>query len=97
VSDYIDVHFGGLSEGEAQFALAARALLDELSDLESALKGKLSTWDGDAQAAYWVFQKKWAAAATDVQNIVTALGAAIGNAHANYTSAERANTGIWAG
>jgi early secretory antigenic target protein ESAT-6 len=94
--DYTRVNFGGMSTGEADFSLAARTLLTELDDLESKLKAKLAQWDGDAQHAYTGFQQQWHAAAMDMQNVVTQLGAAIGTANANYQAAERANTGIWA-
>ncbi|ACY96206.1 MULTISPECIES: WXG100 family type VII secretion target [Thermomonospora] len=97
MSDYTRANFGGLSEGEAQFSMTARALLDELTDLEGKLRAKLDRWDGDAQAAYWNYQKEWDAAAKDMQNVVAQLGVAIREAHDNYQAAERANTSIWAG
>ncbi|MCW2886847.1 MAG: hypothetical protein QOE54_4200 [Streptosporangiaceae bacterium] len=95
-SSYTRANFGGLSNGEADFSLAARTLLSELHDLETKLRAKLAQWDGDAQGAYWQFQKQWNAAAHDMQNVVGQLGVAIGTANANYQAAEKANTGIWA-
>lgn len=95
-SDYTRANFGGLSTGEADFSLAARTLLQELSDLESKLQAKLAQWDGSAQAAYKGYQQQWSAAAHDMQNVVAQLGIAIGTANSNYQAAERANTGIWA-
>lgn len=95
--DYTRANFGSLTEGESQFSLAARALMDELHDLEGKLRTKLAQWDGDAQGAYWIFQKQWDTAAKDMQNVVAQLGVAINDAHQNYTAAERANTGIWSG
>lgn len=95
--DYTRANFGGLTEGESQFSLAARALMDELNDLEAKLQAKLGQWEGGAQSAYWTFQKQWDGAARDMQNVVGQLGVAIRDAHDNYQSAERANTGIWGG
>jgi len=95
--DYTRANFNSLTQGESQFSLAARALMDELHDLEGKLRTKLNRWDGTAQTAYWQFQKEWDASAKDMQTVVAQLGVAIGDAHANYTAAERANTGIWAG
>jgi 6 kDa early secretory antigenic target len=92
---YTRVHFGGLTEGEAQFTKAARALMDELDDLERKLHSSLERWNGNARHAYTRFQKEWAAGARDMQHIVAQLGAAIRDAHDNYQAAERANTGIW--
>ncbi|MGI5166782.1 WXG100 family type VII secretion target [Spirillospora sp. CA-253888] len=94
---YTRANFGGLSEGEAAFSQAARALMDELNDLEGKLKTKLNQWEGGAQEAYWRFQKEWDTAAKDMQNVVSQLGLAIRDAHDNYQQAERANSGIWSG
>jgi 6 kDa early secretory antigenic target len=92
---YTRANFGGLTEGEAQFSKAARALMDELSDLEGKLRTKLTQWEGGAQEAYWQYQKQWDAAAKDMQNIVAQLGLAIRDAHDNYQQAEKSNSGIW--
>jgi 6 kDa early secretory antigenic target len=95
--DYTRANFGGLTAGEAEFTKAARALMDELDDLEGKLRTSLARWDGDAQRAYQRFQKEWDAGARDMQRIVGQLGAVIRDAHDNYQAAERANTGIWNG
>ncbi|WP_395108964.1 WXG100 family type VII secretion target [Actinomadura sp. SCN-SB] len=92
---YTRANFGGLTEGEAQFSQAARALMDELNDLEGKLRTKLNQWEGSAQEAYWVFQKQWDAAAKDMQNVVAQLGLAIRDANENYQQAERSNSTIW--
>jgi len=99
VSDdgYTRANFGGLTAGEAEFTKAARALMDELDDLEGKLRTKLDRWDGDARHAYQRYQKEWDAAARDMQKIVGQLGAVIRDAHDNYQAAERANTGMWSG
>jgi early secretory antigenic target protein ESAT-6 len=94
---YTRANFGGLSEGEAAFSQAARALMDELNDLEGKLRTKLNQWDGQAQQSYWNFQKQWDAAAKDMQNVVAQLGLAIRDANENYQAAERSNTSIWSG
>jgi len=94
---YTRANFGSLTSGEANFSLAARALRDELTDLEGKLKTSLGQWEGDAQSFYWQAKAKWDQAAQDMQNIVQQLGVAIGDAHANYQSAEKANSGIWGG
>lgn len=93
--DYTRANFGGLSTGEADFASAAKTLQGELHDLEGKLRSKLAQWDGDAQQAYQVYQKQWSQAAQDMQNVVAALGMAIGTANANYQAAERSNSSIW--
>ncbi|GAA2086249.1 WXG100 family type VII secretion target [Actinomadura alba] len=95
--DYTRANFGALTAGEANFSMAARALRDELTDLEGKLKGNLSRWEGGAQEFYWQAKAKWDKSAADMQNIVQQLGVAIGDSSANYQAAEKANTGIWGG
>ena len=95
--DYTRANFSGLSAGAENFSLAARALRDELSDLEGKLKANLAQWDGGAREAYWQAKAKWDKAANDMQTIVQALGGAIGDAHQNYQAAEKSNTSIWSG
>ncbi|GAA2426985.1 hypothetical protein GCM10010191_44610 [Actinomadura vinacea] len=97
MGDYTRANFNVLTEGEAQFTRAARALMDELSDLEGKLKSKLNMWEGQAQDEYWKFQGQWQAAAQDMQRITGELGAVIRNAHDNYQAAEKKNYGVWAG
>lgn len=92
---YTRADFGGLTQGEAQFTQAARALMDELNDLEGKLRTKLTQWEGSAQQAYWTYQQRWDAAAKDMQHVVQQLGLAIRDAHDNYQAAERTNSGIW--
>jgi early secretory antigenic target protein ESAT-6 len=95
--DYTRANFGALTAGEANFSLAARALRDELSDLEGKLNASLAQWEGDARTFYTQAKAKWDQAAADMQNVVQQLGVAIGDSHGNYQAAEKANTGLWGG
>jgi early secretory antigenic target protein ESAT-6 len=86
---YTSANFGVLSSQAENFAIVAGTMRKELDELESSLQSKLSQWDGDAQTAYWRYKKQWDAAAADMQNVIQKLGLAIGNAHSNYTEAEK--------
>jgi WXG100 family type VII secretion target len=94
-SDVTRVKFDGLTTGESNFSMAARAMQNELTDLEGKLRLHLAEWDSQAQQAYQTYQSQWHQAAMDMQNVVHQLAGAIGTANANYQAAERANTGIW--
>ncbi|REE96581.1 WXG100 family type VII secretion target [Thermomonospora umbrina] len=97
MTDYTKVNFGGMQQAQADFTLAYRALVDELDDLEKTLEAQLSQWEGDAVTAYWEAKAKWDAAAAQIGNVLAQLGTVIGEAHSNYSAAERANQGLWAG
>lgn len=97
MSDYTKANFGAMQQAQADFTLAYRALTDELDDLEKTLEKQLAQWEGDAVSAYWDAKRQWDAAANHIGQVLNQLGAVIGEAHSNYSSAERRNQGIWAG
>jgi WXG100 family type VII secretion target len=93
--DYTMANFGTLQQAESDFASAYSGLQSQLSDLESSLQKNLSTWTGDAQQAYWNYKSQWDQAASNCAVILQNLQGVIGDAHTNYTGAERANTALW--
>lgn len=95
MSDYTRANFSQLQQSQADFGLALRALEDTLGDLETDLQSSLAEWDGDAQGAYRVAKAQWDGAAKHMATVLQALGVVIGDAHQNYSAAERANSGIW--
>ena len=94
---YTKANFGAMQQAQADFTLAYRALVDELDDLEKNLEQNLSQWEGGAQSAYWDAKRQWDAAAAHIGQVLNQLGVVIGDAHSNYSGAERANQNIWAG
>jgi WXG100 family type VII secretion target len=94
-SDVTRVKFDGLTAGEANFSKAARAMQNELTDLEGKLRSHLAVWESSARDAYQIYQGQWHQAAMDMQNVVHQLAGAIATANSNYQAAEKANTGIW--
>jgi 6 kDa early secretory antigenic target len=95
VSDFTRANFSQLQQSQADFSLSLRALEDTLHDLESDLQTHLAQWDGDAQSAYYVAKQQWESAAQHMALVLQQLGVVIGDAHQNYSAAERANSGIW--
>ncbi|HEX5497021.1 MAG TPA: WXG100 family type VII secretion target [Mycobacteriales bacterium] len=94
-SDYTRANFGQLQQSQADFGMSLRALQDTLGDLEKDLQSHLAQWDGDAQSAYYVAKQQWDGAAQHMAVVLQQLGVVIGEAHQNYSAAERANSGIW--
>jgi early secretory antigenic target protein ESAT-6 len=97
VTDYTRANFGQISTSQADFMLAWRALQDTLTDLEKDLESSLAQWEGNARTEYHRAKAQWDQAAAHMASVLNNLGAVIGDAHSNYTGAERANSGIWAG
>ncbi|GAA3969261.1 hypothetical protein GCM10023085_59500 [Actinomadura viridis] len=94
---YQRANMPALQQAQADFTLAYRALTDELDDLEKNLESKLSRWEGNAVEAYWIHKREWDKAAQHIGTVLNQLGMVIGDAHTNYTAAERRNQGIWGG
>jgi WXG100 family type VII secretion target len=95
MSDYTKVQFSSLEDGRQDFASVYSAVESRISSLNAQLRAHLSAWTGDAQAAYQAAEAQWNAAMTDMQNVINSLGAVIGTAQENYTSAESTNTRLW--
>jgi 6 kDa early secretory antigenic target len=94
-SEFTAVNFGGMAQGEADFASVYQALQNTLTTLESQLNSSLSQWTGSAQQAYYAAKAKWDAAAADMATVVNSLSQVIGVANANYTQTEAVNRAMW--
>lgn len=95
MSDYTRANFSGLQTAQADFGLSYRALVDTLDDLERDLESKLAQWEGSARSAYYEAKKQWDSAAAHMGQVLQQLGVVIGDAHENYSAAERRNAGLW--
>lgn len=95
MSGYTEANFGALSSSAENYAIVASTLQKELDELESSLQQKLSQWDGNARHQYTICKQRWDNAAADMHRVIQKLGLAIGNAHENYSAAEKYGVNIW--
>jgi len=91
----IRVNFGSLEGGQAGIMSTHGQLVGTLDDLEANLQPMLSTWDGEAREAYYRCKQEWDSAAEQMSTTLQQIGQLVGNAHQNYTSAEKAATNTW--
>jgi WXG100 family type VII secretion target len=96
MSEYTRVMFSSMEQGEADFKQTYTSLQNEVSTLESQLQSNLSEWIGSAQTAYHQAQAQWNAAMANMQQVIAQLGAVVGTANSNYSTAEASNTSRWA-
>jgi WXG100 family type VII secretion target len=68
-----------------------------LDALESELTRTLSTWTGDAQAAYYPQQQAWHSAAQHMPAALTAASQTLGNIGDTYRNAELAASQTFGG
>jgi WXG100 family type VII secretion target len=92
----IHVQFEALQAGEQGIRNSYSRLTGTLEQLESDLKPMISTWSGSAQESYLACKKQWDDAAVALSTVLNSIGQAVGQAHANYTSAERSAQSNWA-
>jgi early secretory antigenic target protein ESAT-6 len=96
MSEYTRVVFSSMEQGRADFAATYSSLQNTVSTLDTQLRSNLAEWDGAAQQAYYAAKTTWDNAMADMAAVLNQLGAVIGVANENYTSAESANSQMWA-
>ncbi|MEP6563030.1 MAG: WXG100 family type VII secretion target [Nakamurella sp.] len=91
----IVLSFSALQAAEATEATEAAVncnptkLRARLDQLEGDLQPLVSTWSGDAQAAYLIQKKQWEQAAQDLALMLQSIVLALGNTNTDYTGAQR--------
>jgi WXG100 family type VII secretion target len=95
MSEYTMAQFGSLSSGEANFASIYAQLTETISTLDSQLRTNLAEWDGPARDAYYVAKAQWDKAEANMALVLNNLRGVIGEASANYTQVEAANSALW--
>lgn len=93
--DITFVQFGGMATGAQNFGAIAKALEEELTDLERKIGQHFADWEGSAKTAYSDAQRMWANTANEMNVLVGELQRVIVTGHDNYSNAESMNTKIW--
>lgn len=94
-NDLTYVQFGGMETGAQNFGKIAKALEEELNDLEAKIRQHFADWEGSAKIAYTDAQAMWRNTANEMNALVVQLQSVIQTGHENYSNAESTNTRIW--
>lgn len=97
MSDYTQVSFATMEQGEQDFQRAYTSLESAIEQLESELNTNLGEWIGSAQEAYKQAQATWHAAMQNMQETIQQISSVIGQANENYQRAESQNSSRWQG
>jgi WXG100 family type VII secretion target len=89
------VTFGALANAEADIRTTAGSMNQQLADLKGYLAPLVATWEGVASSDYQAKQAQWDRAAADLNSALDRIGAAVGQALANYQQTESTNAGMW--
>ncbi|MCW2648918.1 MAG: hypothetical protein QOF87_459 [Pseudonocardiales bacterium] len=92
----IHVQFESLAAGQQGIRNNYQKLTATIEQLESDLAPMIATWSGAAQASYVQCKAEWDKAAAALALVLNNVSTAVGDAHQNYTAAERAAQSNWA-
>ncbi|MEO9140092.1 MAG: WXG100 family type VII secretion target [Jatrophihabitans sp.] len=87
----IKVTFDQLAATEQQIQSTFGQVNQQMDDLKRYLAPMVQTWQGAASENYNAAQHKWDAAAADLNNVLNAIGRALGQANEGYQSTEKSN------
>ncbi|MGH3760652.1 WXG100 family type VII secretion target [Actinophytocola sp.] len=91
----IKVTFGGLEAAAGNITTQAGKVQSALDDLKQYLAPLVAGWTGNAAEMYNAHQAKWDQSAADLQQVLAAIGTAVGRAAEDYRDGERANAARW--
>src|SRR4051812_29570417 len=91
VSDEIKVTFGQLQATQEHTQQTVSSMNTQLQDLKSYLAPMVSTWQGSAAENYNAKQAQWDQAANDLNEVLAAIGRALGSVNEGYQQTESQN------
>ena len=91
MSDQIKVTFAQLQATQEQVQGTVTSVNGLLGDLKSYLAPMVSTWTGAAAENYNARQAQWDQAANDLNEVLAAIGRALGSANEGFQSTESQN------
>ncbi|NKE61930.1 WXG100 family type VII secretion target [Lentzea sp. PSKA42] len=92
---YMKVGFAEIANAASSITSGASQVQGQLDDLQQQVTKTLAAWEGATQGAYQEAQAKWTQAATDLQEVLAAIGIAVQQAGEAYQAAEQKNTARW--
>ena len=95
MSSPITVSFAQLHATQEQVQSSVTKINQQLGDLKSYLRPMVSTWTGQAAENYNHAQAQWDRAAEDLNNVLHAIGNALGDANEGYQTTEKGNASRW--
>ena len=91
----IKYNFGLIEGARADIQTTHNNYTGKLEDLKSYLAPLVASWEGDAATAYQAAQHKWDVAATDLNQVLAAIGTAVGAGNEGMQQAERSAASSW--
>lgn len=96
MSDQIKVTFAQVQATQDHAQSTVNAMNTALQDLKAYLAPMVATWQGQAAENYHAKQAQWDQAATDLNQVLAAIGRALGSANAGFQTTESQNASRFA-
>jgi early secretory antigenic target protein ESAT-6 len=90
-------NFAQIDGLRADIAASTAQMNNTLNDLKSYLAPLVADWSGEASEAYQVQQRRWDESAGGLNQVLDAIGRAVGAGNDNMAETERAARNQWAG
>jgi WXG100 family type VII secretion target len=91
----IQVNHAQMDAAAGQVKSTWGQLSNQFSDLQGLVGRLAQAWQGDDQAAYAGYQKKWNDSATQLNQGLQDIGKGVTNANQNFLTATQVNTRPW--
>ena len=96
VSDEIQVGFGQLQATQEQAESTVSRMNSSLEDLKTYLNPMVTTWTGKAAETYNDTQAQWNQASNDLNQVLSAIARALGEANTGFQTTESQNASRFA-
>jgi WXG100 family type VII secretion target len=91
VSDQIKVTFAQVQATQEHTQSTVASMNNSLQDLKAYLAPMVATWEGQAAENYNAKQAQWDQAAADLNEVLAAIGRALGSANEGFQTTESQN------
>jgi early secretory antigenic target protein ESAT-6 len=93
--DKLVVNFAALHQAAGDIQNAINSMDSQLQEADSTAAPLVSTWDGEAKAAYQQRQQKWTQAANDLTTMLRDIKKAVEESAAHFQDTEHRNTNLF--
>lgn len=95
MSSPITVSFAQLQATQEQVRSTVNNVNTQLNDLKNYLRPMVQEWTGSAAENYNHAQQQWDKSAADLNQVLSAIGQALGQANDGYQQTEKSNASRW--
>jgi ESAT-6 family protein len=88
--------FGAIDGARADISATSGNINGKLGDLKSYLAPLVSEWEGSASEAYQAQQAKWDSAANELNQVLEAIGRAVGAGNDDMNATNNSAASSWA-